>query len=66
MGLLLEAGCIVLENGGTRGTPTLTVFRPADFKSAMACDYIMVPKFKERAQSTRNCGPCQGEKLGSP
>jgi len=26
----------------------------------------MVPKFKEHAQFTRNCGPCQGEKFGSP
>ena len=36
------------KSGGTRGIPTLTVFRPADFKSAMASNYIMVPKFKER------------------
>lgn len=54
------------KSGGTRGIPTLTVFRPADFKSAMASNYIMVPKFKERTQFTRNCGPCQGEKFGSP
>ena len=51
------------KSGGARGTPTLTVFRPADFKSAMASNYIIAPKFKEHAQSTRDYAPVKGKNL---
>ena len=33
----------LFKNGGTGGTPTPTLFLAADFKSAMAGDYITVP-----------------------
>ena len=62
MGLLLEAGCIVLENWWLRWDSNPHF---ADFKSVDSAVGLL-SHLKERAQSTRECGPCQGGKIGSP
>jgi hypothetical protein len=59
MGSPLEAGCIVLENWWLRWDSNPHF---ADFKSVDSAVGLL-SHLKERAQSTRECGPCQGKKL---
>ena len=61
MGLLLEAGCIVLENWWLRWDSNPHF---ADFKSVDSAVGLL-SHLKEHAQSTRECGPCQGGKLAA-